>query len=199
MAREGRLFRRIRIVYILPMVIAPIVVGIIWRLLYATGVGALPYFASLLGVRNFDILSSPQLALPGLVLLDIWEWTPFMFLVLLAGIQSLPSEPIEAARVDGASAPQIFLTIMLPMLRPIILVALLVRTMDAFTIFDQVFVLTNGGPGVTTQVISLYAYNTAFRFSQLGYAAAMVFCMLLFLVTVSVVLVRLMRRNLVAR
>jgi multiple sugar transport system permease protein len=122
-----------------------------------------------------------------------------MFLVLLAGIQSLPTEPLEAARVDGATAPQVFLTIMLPMLRPIILVALLVRTMDAFTIFDQVFVLTNGGPGVTTQVISLYAYNTAFRFSQLGYAAAMVFCMLLFLITVSVTLVRLMRRNLVAR
>lgn len=195
MSRETQLFRQLRMVYVLPMIIAPVVVGIVWRLLYSADVGAVPFLASVVGVHDFNILGSPTLALPGVVLLDVWEWTPFMFLVLLAGIQSLPTEPFEAARVDGARPVQLFLTIMLPMLRPILLVALLVRTMDAFTIFDQIFVLTRGGPGISTEVISLYAYKTAFKFSQIGYAAAIVFCMVVFLVIVSVTFIALLRRN----
>jgi len=108
-----------------------------------------------------------------LILVDIWEWTPFMFLILLAGIQSLPEEPFEAARVDGASPSNIFVHLTLPMLRPVIAVAILIRALDAFTVFDQVFVLTQGGPGTVTEVATLMIYKTAFRFSQFGYGAAM--------------------------
>src|SRR5580700_2161647 len=104
-----------------------------------------------------------------------------MFLILLAGIQSLPQEPFEAARVDGASPWNVFLHLTLPMLRPVIVVAVLIRGLDAFTVFDQVFVMTQGGPGTSTEVATLMIYMTAFRFSQVGYGAAMAMA-LLFLV-----------------
>jgi multiple sugar transport system permease protein len=194
-ARESRLTRWLRTIYLLPMIVAPIVVGIVWRLLYQADSGAVPYLASVLGLGQPDILGSPSLALPALIVVDVWEWTPFMFLVLLAGLQSLPSEPYEAARMDGAGRVQIFLTLTLPLLRPVLLVALLVRTMDAFTIFDQVFALTRGGPGTSTQVLGLYAYENAFRFSQLGYGAAIVFCMIALLALVSTLMIRTLRRG----
>lgn len=163
----------IRSTLIIPMVIAPVVVGIIWRLLYNTDAGLFSFVIQSLFGTNLSVLSSTTLALPALILVDIWEWTPFMFLILLAGIQSLPQEPFEAARVDGASPWNIFLHLTLPMLRPVIAVALLIRALDAFTVFDQVFVLTQGGPGTATEVATLMIYKTAFRFSQFGYAASM--------------------------
>ena len=163
----------IRSTLIIPMVIAPVVVGIIWRLLYNTDAGLFSFVVQSLFRTNISVLSSTMLALPALILVDIWEWTPFMFLILLAGIQSLPQEPFEAARVDGASPWNIFLHLTLPMLRPVIVVALLIRALDAFTVFDQVFVLTQGGPGTATEVATLMIYKTAFRFSQFGYAASM--------------------------
>ena len=168
----------IRSTLIIPMVIAPVVVGIIWRLLYNTDAGLFSFVVQSLFRINISVLSSPMLALPALILVDIWEWTPFMFLILLAGIQSLPQEPFEAARVDGASPWNIFLHLTLPMLRPVIAVALLIRALDAFTVFDQVFVLTQGGPGTATEVATLMIYKTAFRFSQFGYAASMAMVLL---------------------
>lgn len=128
----------------------------------------------MLGLGDLAVLSDPATALPALVLVDVWEWMPFMFLVVLAGLQGLPSEPLEAAQMDGAGPARRFWTITLPLLRPLIGVALLIRTIDALTTFDQIFVLTRGGPGNSTEVLSLYAYNTAFKFSQMGYAAAMI-------------------------
>src|SRR5262249_57479663 len=104
----------------------------------------------------------------GVVVLEVGEWRPLMFLIMLAGIQSLPVEPFEAAKVDGAGSWRTFLDHTLPMLRPIIAVAVALRTIDAFTTFDQVFVLTGGGPGTSTQLISIYGYNTAFKFTQYG-------------------------------
>jgi len=169
----------IRSSLIIPMVIAPVVVGIIWRLLYNADVGLLSYTVRALTGKSISVLSSTTLALPALILVDIWEWTPFMFLILLAGIQSLPLEPFEAARVDGASAWNIFVHLTLPMLRPVIAVAILIRALDAFTVFDQVFVLTQGGPGTATEVATLMIYKTAFRFSQYGYGAAMAMALLI--------------------
>ena len=106
-------------------------------------------------------------------MLDVWEWTPLIFLILLAGLQSLPQEPFEAARVDGAGTWRTFVDHTLPMLTPVLVVAIVLRTIDAFTTFDQVYVLTHGGPGTSTQLISIYGYDTFFRFQQYGYAAAM--------------------------
>jgi multiple sugar transport system permease protein len=118
-----------------------------------------------------------------------------MFLILLAGLQSLPQEPFEAAKVDGATAWRTFLDHTLPMLRPVLLVAIVLRTIDALTTFDQVYVLTHGGPGTATQLISIYGYDTFFRFQQFGYAAAMLLMVALVVLAAAVVAVRLLRKE----
>jgi len=180
----------IRSSLIIPMVIAPVVVGIIWRLLYNADVGLFSFAVQALTGRSFSVLSSTTMALPALIVVDIWEWTPFMFLILLAGIQSLPLEPFEAARVDGASPWNIFVHLTLPMLKPVIVVALLIRALDAFTVFDQVFVLTQGGPGTATEVATLMIYKTAFRFSQFGYGASMAIALLALVLSFSAAVTR---------
>ena len=135
------------------------------------------------------------MALPSVILVDIWQWTPFMFLILLAGLQAIPQEPYEAAMIDGASAWQTFRDITLPLLKPAILIALLLRTMDLLRIFDQVFILTQGGPGFATETISLYIYKTAFRFFDFGYAAAMSFVLLILVNFISIGYIRFLRRQ----
>jgi len=185
----------IRSSLIIPMAIAPVVVGIMWRLLYNADVGLFSFTTQALTGHSVRVLSSTTLALPALILVDVWEWTPFMFLLLLAGIQSLPQEPFEAARVDGASAWNIFLHLTMPMLRPVIVVALLIRALDAFTVFDQVFVLTQGGPGTATEVATLMVYKTAFRFSQFGYAASMAVALLALVMFFSTAITRVFRAN----
>ena len=149
----------------------------------------------LFGAGPVFVLDKGGTAFLGLVGLDIWEWTPLMFLILLAGIQSLPVEPFEAARVDGAGGWRTFLDHTLPMLRPILAVAIALRTIDAFTTFDQVFVLTKGGPGTSTQLISIYSYNTAFTFTQYGQAMAMLIALLACLLVLMAAAVHFMRRT----
>ena len=168
------------------MVIAPVVVGIIWRLLYGADVGLFSFAVNALTGRTVNVLSNPTLALPALILVDVWEWTPFMFLLLLAGIQSLPQEPFEAARVDGAGPWNVFLHLILPMLRPVIVVAILIRALDAFTVFGQIFLLTGGGPGTATTSTTLFAFFQGFQNFNVSYGAtigwigAIVMCALAF-------------------
>ena len=195
-ARELPLIRFARLVLILPMIITPIVVGIVFRLIYASDTGLLTILnQKLLGGGPVLILDKPLTAFLGLVFLDVWEWTPLMFLILLAGIQSLPVEPFEAARVDGAGTWRTFLDHTLPMLRPVLAVAIVLRTIDAFTTFDQIFVLTRGGPGTSTQLISIYGYDTAFKFSQFGYGAAMLITVAVLVLLFAALAVKLIRRE----
>lgn len=193
-ARELRGIRFVRTALIVPMVITPVVVGIVFRLIYATDAGMLTTVSEKLGGEPVQILSSPTKAFLGLVLLDVWEWTPLMFLILLAGIQSLPVEPFEAARVDGAGSWRAFVDHTLPMLRPVLAVAIVLRTIDAFGTFDQVFVLTRGGPGEATRLVSLYGYDTAFKFQQVGYASAMFITVGLIILAFALAAVRMLRR-----
>jgi multiple sugar transport system permease protein len=194
-AREGRLIRALRMTIIVPMVVTPVVVGIVFRLIYASDVGLLASFAKAIGASPPEILGSPTWAFWGLVFLDAWEWTPLLFLILLAGIQSLPVEPFEAAKVDGATAWRTFVDHTLPMLRPTILVAVTLRTVDALTTFDQVYVLTRGGPGTSTQLVSIYGYQTFFTYQQAGYAAAMLIIVAVVVLVASGFAVSFMRRG----
>jgi multiple sugar transport system permease protein len=194
-AREARFIRRIRATLIVPMIVTPVVVGIVFRLIYASDVGLLASIARAVGLDPPQILSTGTGAFWGLVFLDVWEWTPLLFLILLAGIQSMPVEPFEAARVDGAGAWRTFVDHTLPMLRPTILVAVTLRAIDALTTFDQVYVLTRGGPGTSTQLISIYGYQTFFQFQQTGYAAAMLFMVALVVLVAAGFAVGLMRRR----
>jgi multiple sugar transport system permease protein len=193
--REVRFVRAVRGTLILPMIVTPVVVGIIFRLIYASDVGLLATLAKAVGLPPPEILGQPDAAFAGLVLLDVWEWTPLLFLILLAGLQSLPVEPFEAAKVDGAGGWRTFVDHTLPMLRPTLLVAVSLRAIDALTTFDQVYVLTRGGPGTATQLISIYGYQTFFQFQQFGYAAALLIMVALVVIALAGAAVAVMRRG----
>ena len=186
-----------RSLFLLPMILPPVVAGVIWRLIYNPNFGVLNGLLQALGIDTTQLtwLADPSVALLSVIFVDVWEWTPFVFLILLAGLQAIPEEPYEAARMDGANAWQVFRDITLPLLRPAILVAVLLRTMDLLRIFDQVFILTQGGPGGATETISLYIYKTAFRFFDFGYAAAMSLALLVATLILSRLFIRLMQRT----
>lgn len=161
-------------VLLLPAVVAPTVVAIIWKIMLAGTWGFLTYQVvdrfSLL--ERGSVLGLPRSALVTILLIEIWQWTPFVALALFAGLQALPLSPYRAAAVDGASRWQIFRYLTLPMLLPLLAVLLLLRTLDSFRIFDTIFILTGGGPGTSTQVVSIYLYKSVFQFWELGRAAA---------------------------
>ena len=190
--RGRSLFRTMLLV---PMMLPTVVAGVVWRLMLNPNFGAVNGSLKGLGV-NTDALtwtSSPGLAMLSIIVVDVWQWTPFMFLILLAGLQAIPQEPYEAAVIDGSSPWQTFRHVTLPLLKPAILVALLLRTMDLLRVFDQVFILTEGGPGFATETISLYIYRTAFRFSDFGYAAAMSFVLLIVTNIISAFYIRVLQ------
>lgn len=188
---RGASFWRVGI--ILPMTVAPVVVGVMWRLIYASDIGIADPVMGLFGIHGVHVLGTENSAFLGVVLLDVWEWTPLMFLIMLAGLQSLPQEPLEAALIDGASPIRVFFDHVLPMLRPVLFVAIVLRTIDAIGTFDQIYVLTRGGPGVSTQLFSIYAYNTAFLFTQYGRAMAMVVLLLAAVLVLAAIAIRLVR------
>ena len=180
---------------LVPMLLPPVVAAVAWRLIYNPQFGVLNGTLRRMGADTNGLTwtSGDASALASVILVDIWEWTPFLFLLLSAGLQAIPHEPIEAARIDGASAWQILRDVTLPLLKPTILLALLLRAMDLVRIFDQIFILTQGGPGTATETASLYIYRTAFRFSNFGYAAAMSFVLLAATMLFSRGLMRLLR------
>jgi multiple sugar transport system permease protein len=137
----------------------------------------------------------PSLALPTIIAIDVWQWTPFMVLLLLAGLESLPRQPFEAARVDGASAWMTFRRITLPLLRPVIAIAVLLRALDAFKVFEYVVATTRGGPGDATETIQFVIYKTGFQFFRLAEAAAMAFVLVGVVLVLVVVLYRLVMRQ----
>ena len=182
-----------RTVFIIPMVLAPVVVGIIFRLLYNSEFGLPNYvLENVFHLPRADWFGNSALALPSIMIMDIWQWTPFMFIVLLAGLQAIPLDLLEAGKVDGANYRKTLRYIILPLLRPTILISLLVRTMDALRIFDQVYVTTQGGPGTSTEVVTFYIYKTAFKFQQITYAAALLIVLLIITIVISVIYIRMM-------
>lgn len=183
----------LRTTLIVPAIMTPIVVGIIWRLMYNPDLGMLNYLLSLIGLPPVNWTGMPMSALPSVMMADIWEWTPFMALILLAGLQALPREPYEAAVVDGASNWQSFRYITLPLLSPVMLVAILIRLMDSFKTFDLIFVLTQGGPGMSTETMNYYTYRYGFKFFHMGYASALSWLLVIIVTVISIILVRTIR------
>ena len=179
---------------LVPMMLPTVVVGVVWRLMLNPNFGAINGTLKQFGVDTESLTwtASPRLAFLAVIAVDVWQWTPFVFLVLLAGLQAIPQEPYEAALIDGSSRWQTFRHVTLPLLKPAILIVLLLRTMDLLRVFDQIFILTEGGPGFATEMISLYIYRTAFRFSDFGYAAAMSFVLLAVTNVVSVTYLKLL-------
>lgn len=190
---RGRGFFRASL--LVPMMLPTVVVGVVWRLMLNPNFGAVNGTVKQFGIdtENLTWTASPKLAMLSVIAVDVWQWTPFVFLVLLAGLQAIPQEPYEAALIDGSSRWQTFRHVTLPLLKPAILIVLLLRTMDLLRVFDQIFILTEGGPGFATETISLYIYRTAFRFFDFGYAAAMSFVLLALTNVISVLYIRLLQ------
>jgi multiple sugar transport system permease protein len=183
--RETKLAKIARLLFVVPIMLAPIVVGITWRLLFDVDYGMVNYIFGLIGIGKVPWFTSTNVALISLMLIDAWQWTPFMMLVILAGLQSLPIEPLEAARIDGATKFQELKFITIPLLIPVILVALLLRTIDAFKAFDIIFATTLGGPGISTETLAIFTYKTGFRYSHMGYASAMAIIMIIVVIVIS--------------
>lgn len=163
-----------RIVHTVPLMIAPLVVGAIWRLLTVPGLGPLPYYLDHWFDIDYNIGRYADQAFLTVVLMDIWHWTPFVTLTMLAGLSALPTEPVEAAMVDGANRWQLFRYITLPMLRPVILTTMFIRIMDALRVVDEVYMLTNGGgPGTSNRFIGIHIFRVVFPKTDYGYGSAM--------------------------
>ncbi len=175
MVRRPGMRAALYILAIVPLVIPPVAVGVIARLIYAPGYGVLNHLLELGGVIHGEIdwLGMPATAIMAVASVDIWQWTPFVYLVLFAGLQTVPRESVEAAQVDGATGWAQFWFIELHYLRPLLLLILFFRIADVLRAFDHIFILTGGGPGTTTQLLSLYMYRIEFRFFDAGQAAAL--------------------------
>jgi multiple sugar transport system permease protein len=164
--------------FLLPMMMAYIVVGLLWRFLWNGSLGLINFFLQTAGLPAQNWLGNPQWVLGTIIVADIWQWTPFVVLVVLAGLQGLPKDELEAALLDGASFLQRFRYIMLPNLKPILFVTMMFRAADAYRIFDKVWTMTQGGPGNSSMVLSVLIYFQSFRDGNFGIAAAMSVAML---------------------
>jgi multiple sugar transport system permease protein len=184
----------VRTAMLIPMFLTPAVVAFMWRFLLHPELGIVDYLLSQVGLGRPVWLGDPKLALVSVVLVDIWRNTPFVFLVLLAGMQSLPGELYEAAAMDGASPAQRFWGVTLPLLKPLILVALIIRTMDAVREFDTIFIMTGGGPGNATETIALATYRYSFRNYDMGLGSAVSYIIFAVVFVLSIFFVRQMQR-----
>ena len=192
--RSAAVKAAIYVLAIIPIVMPGVAAGVIFRLIYAPEYGLLNFILQQTGIIQQQILwlSVPQLAMFSVASVDIWQWTAFVYLVLFAGLQTVPQEAVEAAQVDGASSWAQFRHIELPFIRPLVLLVLFFRIADVLRVFDHVFILTGGGPGTTTEFLSLYLYRIAFKFSDLPQASALAVMMMVGMTVFYTVILRFM-------
>ncbi len=181
-----RMKKLIQSVILLPMITAPVIVGLIWRYIYDPQFGILNYTLNVFfNTGEISWLGSHSLAFVSIIIVEVWQMTPFVILVLHAGMAAIPHENLEAARVDGANGWKIVKSIVIPYIFPLVIIVLIMRTMDLYKIFDTVYALTKGGPGYTTETIALYTYKTGFSYYQMGYAMALSIVTLVFIFILS--------------
>lgn len=185
----------VRTLFLLPMVATPVAMSLIWMLILNPVDGVANWLLEFLHLPEQLWLNSADSVLPTLVLLDTWQWSPLIMLMILAGMSALPTEPFEAAAIDGASWWQSFRLLLLPMLRPTIMVALMFRSIDCLKTFDIIYGTTQGGPGFASETLNLYIYKTGFDYFRLGYAAAALVVFFTLVLSVSLLLIILRRRT----
>jgi multiple sugar transport system permease protein len=185
----------VRTVILLPMVATPVAIALIWALMFNPNLGVLNYFLETLGLSRSLWVADTRLVIPSLVLVDVWEWTPFIALILLAALQGVSQELYEAARIDGANSVQNFWHITLPSIRSAVIVALILRSIDALKTFDIIYVITQGGPGTASETLNVYAFKAGFEFFRAGYAATVLILLMFVVLGVAVVFNLLRRRS----
>ncbi len=186
----------VQAIYIIPFAATPVAVALIWRIMLNPEIGVLNYLLTSIGLPPSLWVSSSQMVIPTLVMVDVWKWTPMITLIVLAGLKSLPHDTYEAARIDGANALQIFWYITLPLIRPVLIAALMLRSLDNLKEFDMIYTITQGGPGVASETLYLYSYNVGFGFFKAGYGSALMVIVFMIVLVFNVVMNRLRRDTL---
>jgi multiple sugar transport system permease protein len=184
----------LRGVFIMPMMATPVAVALVWTMMYHPQLGVLNYLLSLVGIPPQAWVYDQATVIPSLVVVEVWHWTPLVMLIVLGGLAALPTEPYDSARIDGASSWQMFRYVTFPLVLPFIVVAAIIRTIDALKAFDTIFVITQGGPGTASETINIYLYLQAFAFYKIGYASAVVVVFFGLIVLLSLVLLHVRQR-----
>jgi multiple sugar transport system permease protein len=185
----------LRGIFVMPMMATPVAVALVWTMMFHPQQGVLNYLLSLFGLPPSLWVYSQTLVIPSLVLVEVWHWTPLVMLIVLGGLAALPTEPYESAKMDGASEWQLFRYVTLPLVMPFLLVAAVIRTIDALKTFDTIYVITNGGPGTASETINLYLYLQAFAFYNIGNASAVVVIFFVIVLALAVLLLYVRERT----
>lgn len=178
----------LRSVYILPMMTTPVAIALVFVMMYHPQLGILNYLLSLVGIPPQLWIYDKNTVIPALVLVETWQWTPLVMLIVLGGLAALPDEPYESALIDGASRWDMFRFITLPLIMPFLMVAIIIRSIDALKSFDIIFVMTQGGPGTASETINIYLYLQAFSFFNVGHASAVVVVFFVIIVAMAIIL-----------
>ncbi len=182
-----------RTIFLMSMVATPVAIALVWMMILDLNTGVLNYILQAVAGVRIAWLSNRQIVLWSMILVDTWQWTPFIMLIALAGLSALPTEPYESAQIDGASGVQMFWYLTLPMLRPTLMVALMFRAIDALKTFDIIFVITQGGPAFASETLNLYIYNQGLFYYNMGYASAALVLFFILVMGVSLLFIRLRR------
>ncbi len=183
----------IRSVFLLPMVATPVAIALVWMMMYNPTLGVMNYLVGLVGLGPYKWVSDASIVVPALAVVDTWEWTPLITLITLAGLATLPIEPYESALIDGASSAQMFWRITLPLLRPVIIVALLFRAIDCLKTFDIIYVMTQGGPGFASETLNVYTFQVGLFYFHIGYASSLLVILFALVLGVSLLLIKVRR------
>jgi len=170
---DGRWSRIAMSLFIVPMIMAPVAAGTLWRMMLDSSTGVINYFLTLMGMPKVSWLANTQTAMLSVIMVNVWQLTPWVTVIVAAGLKALPGDCLQAALVDGASSWQIFLGIVLPLIKPLMAVVVMIRFIDAFKVFDTVYVMTGGGPGTATEMLPNYIYKQGLKYFDAGYAASM--------------------------
>jgi multiple sugar transport system permease protein len=178
----------LRTIFVMPMMATPVAVALVWTMMFHPQLGVLNYLLSLVGIGPQSWVYDPNTVIPTLILVEVWHWTPLVMLIVLGGLAGLPREPYESALIDGANAWHMFRHITLPLVWPFIMVAIVIRTIDALKVFDTIFVITQGGPGTASETLNIFLYLQAFQFYKIGYASAVVVIFFVIIIMLSLLL-----------
>lgn len=184
----------LRGIFVMPMMATPVAIALVWTMMFHPQLGVLNYLLSLVGIPAQEWIFNPNSVIPSLVAVETWQWTPLVMLIVLGGLASVPREPFESAEIDGANAWQQFRYLTLPMIAPFIMVAAIIRSIDALKSFDIIYAMTQGGPGTASETINIYLYNTAFAYYDIGYSSAMAIVFFVIIVALSLILLMMRQR-----
>jgi multiple sugar transport system permease protein len=185
----------LRGLFVMPMMATPVAIALVWTMMFHPQLGVLNYLLSLVGIGPQAWVFNPSTVIPSLVLVETWQWTPLVMLIVLGGLAAIPTEPYESAAIDGANILQRFRYITLPMIAPFLMVAVIIRTIDALKSFDIIYAITQGGPGTASETINLYLYSVAFAYYDVGYGSAIAVVFFAIVIALSLLMLHLRQRT----